>query len=93
MAQGQGAPQLNGKLTLYVLLAVCGTLLSGWGWWTTTSILTAADERATVSAEWSTWRGGVDQKLDGIQRHQQLASQQLEEIKLYLRSRGWKQAP
>ena len=89
MAEKQGAPQLNGKLTLYVLLAVCGTLLSGWGWWTTTTLLDTSNERALLSE----WRGGVDQKLDEIQRHQWRTTQELEEIKLYLRSRGWKQAP
>ena len=79
------------SVLLYALLAVTGTLISYWGWWATMSINGAALERATTIAEWSTWRGQTTEKLEGMKNELRGVRVELEEIKVYLRARGWKQ--
>ena len=82
----------NNRMALYVLLVVCGTLLSGWGWWATISILEAATQQGATVAEWSGWRGQMTEKMENVRRELADMRKELEEIKIYLRSKGWKQS-
>ena len=82
----------NNRAAIYILLVVCGTLLSGWGWWVTNSILEAASARTQTITEWSVWRGQITEKLDSVHKDLLLTRQELEQIKVYLRTRGWKPA-
>ena len=81
----------NHRLLQLVLLTVCGTLLSAWGWWVTTAIEQANTQRSGLMVEWSQWRGQITEQHQALERDLILTKKELEEIKLYLRARGWKQ--
>lgn len=58
----------NGFLTRGTLAAVIGTLVLGWAGWVTFVVLEINADRAQVLASWSEWRGGVNVRLDHIDK-------------------------